>query len=462
MDENKNNTPYIAEKNAPINDLYSEFASTKTQTKTVFLDGGKARKFSKKNCKCLTLDSKVRALAIKFYGEQLVNGWTYTCNVICHTDKKDFQVLAICHDRDTYAEGGRFWKPALEKPHYHIILRCCNSKKTIRVKTVLNALGIRYRKDLDDELWANHGVETIGKSFSGYATYLTHETEAAIREGKERYAMEELVSNLTIEEINQVRDGYMRVSEDSQKPLTQDWVELDKIAFNLGYELKDFNEWYNALSFMVRSNAKIKTIRESYNRGVDARIEKQSEILRLCIYIQGKPNSGKTYGCKQTLSDKRIHAVEGGGTGKFDSLRADHEAIIISDDVCPNLLNMTDNYICRAYRRQSNNPAWAGQYFIVTSNLPFMQWLEKCGINICSNHFSAMRSRFYVCEIKSKDDGTNYLSLCSISDRGSVEEQKKRWDMFVDFKKKFDSIIANYKPSENTLNYRAMINDLYN
>lgn len=143
--------------------------------------------------------------------------------------------------------------------------------KRIRVQKALKDLGIEYRPNLDDELWANHGVETVGK-FAGYATYLTHETETAVNEGKELYRMDELVSNLTIEEIQKIRDGYIRVAESRKKLSADDWTLIDETAYKLGYELQNFSEWYNSQPFNVRSNAKVKTIRESYERGMNARI----------------------------------------------------------------------------------------------------------------------------------------------------------------------------------------------
>lgn len=464
MNNKESDTSALAGLNASSN-LTNSSEPTITQNplkNQVFLDGGKAigKKFSKKNCKCLSIDAKVNSLAIKIYVEQLPYGWDYTSNAIRMTDKKDFQVLAICHNRDTYSDEGHFWKPAFEKPHYHIILRCVDRKKRIRVRTVLRQLGIEFRKDLDDDLWINHGVETVSK-FSGYATYLTHETEDAINAGKELYGIDEIVSNLTVEEIQAIRDGYIRISNDARKVTTQDLVELDNTAFELGKDLKNFDDWYNTLPFTVRSNAKIKTIRESYGRGVNAKIAEKSEVLRLCVYIQGAPNTGKTYGAKHALSGKRIYTVEGGGSGKFDDLRADHEAIIISDDVCPNLLNMTDNYICRAYKRQSNNPAWAGNYFIVTSNLSFVDWLASCKINVNSKHYDAMFSRFFVTEIKKKDDGTNYLALKSASTRGSVDEQTERAEMFMNFQKRFNEIMVGYKPEQNQVDFDSMIDESY-
>ena len=152
------------------------------------------------------------------------------------------------------------------------------------------------------------------------------------------------------------------------------------------------------------------------------------------------------------MDGKRVLSVGGGGTGKFDRLRPDHDAIVIDDDVCPNLLNMTDNYICRAYKRNSNNPAWAGRYFIVTSNLPFADWLDSCGLRVktlsgnLTPHYTAMLSRFFVCVLQSRQ-GINHLALCSPSTRGSEQEQLERAEMFAEFAERFNSIIASYTPA---------------
>ena len=239
------------------------------------------------------------------------------------------------------------------------------------------------------------------------------------------------------------------------KVTSDELAALDQDAYSLGYEMKNFSQWYDAQPFAVRSHTKMKTIRESYERGVEARIEEGRAVIRLCIYIQGPPDSGKTYAAISALGGKQVLSVGGGGTGKFDRLRPDHEAIVIDDDVCPKLLNMTDNYICRAYKRNSNNPAWAGHYFIVTSNLTFSEWLENSGIHVKdklgnpSAHYIAMLSRFFVCEIRY----TNYiahLALISPSTRGSATEQLQRAEMFAEFAMRFSSTIANYAPSSDS------------
>lgn len=411
--------------------------------------GVKQSKQSKKSeQRALTINHSVYTLAIKCYGEQLPSGWDSVKDAICATDKRDFQVIAIQHYKDLYSEDGSIWKSAFEKPHYHIIVRCTDRKKRVRVSTVLKGLGIVFRPGIDDALWTEHGVETV-RNFAGYATYLTHETEDAIRDGKELYSVDELVSNLSCEEIMQIREGYIRVSE-NRKVGMDELVALDKEAYDLGYSLGSFSDWYGRQPFAVRSNARMKTVRESYERGLTARIEERTEMTRLCVFIQGEPNTGKTYAANAALAGKKILSVGGSGSGKFDNLRPDHDAIIVDDDACPNLLNMADNYICRAYRRNRDNPVWAGRYFIVTSNLRFADWAEKCGIpfsdrqGCISDTYLALESRFYICDV-SPSNG-NHLVLTRPASRGSFKVRLERQDMFAEFFKAFNSTMSQYQP----------------
>lgn len=410
--------------------------------------------------KVLPADAKVYAFAIKCYDEQMPAGWDKTKELIRAMDKTKYHVIGIRHDRDLVTDG--IWVTAAQKAHIHVIIRCVERKQRIRVRTAMAQLGIVFRPGVDDELWMSHGVESIG-DYAGYATYLTHETEDAIRDGKELYDIYELVSNLTVEEILRIRDGYTRVSDGVHKVSAAELEQLDHDAYQLGYKMQNFNSWYNSQPFVIRSSAKMKVIKESYNRGVNVRIEENQELLRLCVYIKGQPNTGKSYAAKAALAGYRVLPVGGGGTGKFDRLRPDHDAIIVDDDVIPNLLNMSDNYICHAYKRNSNNPAWAGKYLIVTSNLSFRAWLEACGIKTRTNHrdtahYDALVSRFFICEITMDDTtGHNHLALRHASTRGSVETQVVRADMFMAFKRNFDATIANYSPATNYVDFQKIV-----
>ena len=392
------------------------------------------------------------------------------------TNPKDFQVLAIRHDRDEVTDG--IWAVAKVKPHWHVIVRLVDQSKRIRVRQILAGFGVVYRPGLDDELWKEHGVETIG-NFAGYAVYLTHGTAEAIRDAKEKYDISEIVSNLTPEEIQQVREGYIRVSE--KRKLTQeDLIALDKEAYDRGYALKTLDDWFANQPFNVRSAAKIKVITEHYYHGVEARIREHVEVNRVCIYIQGAPNRGKTYAAEHALlaMGLNVYHVQGGGTGKFDGLTAAHEAILIDDDTCPNLLNMTDDYICQAYKRGRNNPPWTGRLFVVTSNLSFYDWLEASGMHIHRRgkdgdvvadaygeplltdrgraHGPAMRSRFFLMHVETDDNGASHLELDLGQEtrRGSLECQQAKIDAAADFQDRFNGIIKEYRPKRLTPDWK--------
>lgn len=425
---------------------------------------GKEYKGSKKARKVLPVHAKVYAFAVKCYEEQLPYGLAWTINAIKNIDKSQYHVMMILHDRDLVTDG--IWEYAYVKPHLHIIIRCADRKCRVRVSTMMNMLGVFFRPGIDDDLWKDHGVETIGE-YTGYAMYLTHETRDAIADGKELYDISEIVSNLTLEEVEQVRSGYTRIVDSSKRLTTPELEALDRDAFQMGYEMKNFNEWYDAQPFIVRSNAKMKTIRESYERGIANRIEEGTQMCRLCIFIHGAGNTGKTYAAEEALKGKRVLMVGGGGTGKFDELRPDHEAIIIDDDACPNLLNMSDNKICRAYRRGKNNPVWAGKYLIVTSNLSFKEWVESCGIHTEKGYYGrhtrqyeAILSRFCIGRVLESDAGYNQFYVERMSNRGGTSIMAERGDMIRDFLAKYNSTISQYNPQQIQANYGDILTNL--
>lgn len=403
--------------------------------------------------KALNHNSQVRTLAIKCYDEQLPQGWENTMRRIKSQPKKLVQILAIKHDRDYV--GDDFWQPSTEKPHYHIIVRYVGQDKRMRVQQILRQMGVKYREE-DKNLWACHGVETVG-DFAGYAMYLTHETPDAERDGKTLYRIEEIVSNLTLDEIKEIRDGYIRVGQ-TGKVGKKDMAIRDDEAYKLGLALGNYKKWYGALDFKTRDHTSMKTVRESYYRGVEDRVENDGEVIRLCVFIQGAKNTGKTHACRYALAGKRFVEISGGGTGKYDRLKPYHDAILVNDDVAPNLLNMTDNYMCQAYKRCSNNPFWCGRYFIVTSNKDFDQWLEDCGITNGA-HVAAMRSRFYICHLADDGTGKNRLVCTDVSTRGDKEEQKERAEMFVDFATKANASLREYVPTAIAVDYDTILKD---
>lgn len=414
----------------------------------------------------LTMESSTFSLAIKCYHEHLPDGLDATKKAVENLDKTKYHAVGIEHDRCLNNDG--VWAPSTEKPHIHIDIRGANRDVRFRVKSMLEALHIRFRPGIDDILLENRAIETIG-DFGDAVLYLTHETKQAILDAKTLYDASELFMNLTPDEYKEVREGYVRLNE-NRKLQQSELVALDKEAFDLGYELKDFDEWYDNLPFVVRKNASMRVIRESYGRGVDKRIAENSEVLRLCIFIEGGKNLGKSYAALAALAGKKILVVQGGGSGKFDKLTPSTDAIVVNDDVVPYLLTMTDNFVCRAYRRNRDNPVWSGQYFIVTSNLAFVEWCESCGLRMreydyhgnwrYTEHARAIMSRFFICRIKTDANGVSRLALTTASSRGTANEQIARTDMFVDFQRQYNATIAQYVPRNNLIDYSLITEPL--
>lgn len=408
-----------------------------------------------RRCSCLKSYSATRTLAAKFYEEQMPLGIDYVINQIKSFDPKKVQILFIIHDKDEV--GDDIWVPSIEKRHGHLIARAVTDGDRFGVIGFLKALGIHYRPGLDDKLWKNNGVETVG-NFAGYALYLTHETEEAIRDAKHKYDITEIHSNLTIEEIKQVREGYIRVSE-KRKVTMDELVALDKEAYDYGYNLKDYEDFYNCQPFSVRSNPHMKTVRENYEAGLADRVkELNSELFpRCCIFITGDSNTGKTYAAIRAIESMGLTYIKPAeGSGKFDKLRPSTGAIVIDDSTCPNLLNMSDDHVCYAYKRGQGSPAWCGKYLIVTSNLEFEEWLGQCGISK-NEHISACYTRFIICHIEENSIGRKHLVIDKADLRGDGTMLKKKYEMYINFQSRFDDVIGDYFKSQSESPFNQIV-----
>lgn len=405
--------------------------------------------------KFLNMMSQFRTLSIKVYDEQLPNGWDSVCRIIRSLmNKAELQVIAICHNRDYVTD--EYWLPSVEKPHYHIIVRILNNKR-MRVNQILNTLGIVFRNEIDKVLWENHGVESCD-NYTNMAVYLTHDTAKAINDGKEQYELEELVSNLTIEEIRQIREGYTRVSDAVEKVTPAMLAQLDDDAYKLGCELGDYDAWHGSLPFNVRSSAKMKTVKESYNRGVDEQLKKIGRVYRLCVFIQSPKNMGKTEAAHRALERLGVEYLDvcAGGTGKYDELTPSTGAIVVDDAPITHILAMADTRCCKVYRRGSSNRPWMGDYLIVTSNKTFDRWLDDCGVDY--DNRDAARSRFYVCCLgQVEGSGRNVLVCMSRAERGSDDFLQKMDQKYIQFRDLYNDSLAEYHRSR-TARERVDIN----
>ena len=407
----------------------------------------------------MTVKSNVKTLAVKVYDEQIPDGWEKLKERIKELKKAEYQCLGIKHDEDVL--GDDFFEPSTEKPHYHILIRVMEdaqnvSKSGKHVSTILNDLGIVFRKE-DATMIANHGIETVG-DFGAYATYPTHDTEKAINDGKQHYDMSAIVSNMSYEEILKIREGYVRVSDKMKKVTSGEIVEVDEFCYELGRQFGDFDEWYFKQRLFLRSNARMKHCRERYDKGIADSIKDETYVNRLCIFITGKPNMGKSYTSLETMRElgyERILCVDNNGTGKYDNLTPTTQAILIDDQTTDSLLTISDNKAVTAYRRGSDDRYFTGDLLIVTSNLPFEKWAKKCGLN--KEEIQSAISRFFICELN--DDGT--LNPISCSDRGKPRQVKERGDRFSKFALRYDSLVSEYHKADLTRYFDMIKNRHY-
>ena len=368
-----------------------------------------------------------------------MGGWDTLKARIQEIDKSYMEVLAIRHDRDPATDD--LWSPSLEKPHYHIISR--PKKNSLKVRTILNALGVVYRPDIDETLWKQHGVENA-LSFRAMALYLTHDTPEAIKDGKTQYDISEIVSNLSMDEVQKIRGLYVPEKKISR---LEAFEQLDKEAYALGYALHGYRDWYAALPLEVRNSSYMRTIRESYDRGIEDNIRKDAFVCRTSVFISGAPNTGKTYAANRALRDMgfSVLGTAGQSTGRYDDLEASTDAIVVDDDTTPHVLTMAEDKKCHAYRRNRNNPAWCGKFFIVTSNKSFDEWLDDCRV-YDEEQRDAARSRFFICDIDNRQ-----LLLRSRPDRGDAFNRMAKELYFRDFQDRFNKIMKSYQKTDGVL-----------
>lgn len=472
----------------------------------------KEEKKPKKPKKIMSHNATVKTLNLKFYAEQLMFGFMSDEELRNYSDRllknhqfhssqkkygektlaqsenneftflfdrfkelvnsfsKDFQVIGIIHDKDETADPEDYFLLSSIKSHCHLMLRRTD-KKPFRINKVLDSLGICYRRYIDNELWG-YSVSTC-KNWQASVAYLTHETTQAMADGKNIYDREEIFSNCETSLIDDFREGYNVSAEHIR--VTQGELEIyDRLFYQKGYDLEDFDKLYDSLDFRIRSHCKMKTIRESYQRGVKERLKVDPpEVVRTCIFIEGPPNTGKTYSITKAARElfSNVFSISGGGSGKFDDMPSSTDAIIIDDCVCSNLLNMTDDKVASVYKRYSGNPIFKGELFIVTSNVSLYDWCEQCGLRVknvgysgtLNKHGDAMRTRFLEFVVQDMGDHNQIMISGGIDHmRGDPDKKQQKLDLANKLISRANEIMAEYVQSEETelkFDYKLFLKD---
>lgn len=381
--------------------------------------------------------------------------WKKLCDTVRGLDPADYQVLAICHDADFLEDN--FFVPSAEKRHYHLIERYAPrqgvKRNPTKVRVLLNLLGLKYRPS-DESLVLNKGIETVN-DFGAYVDYLTHDDRASALAGKTGYEHAAIVSNLEPKAIDDIRKGFTG----NQLPHKWDIVTLREAcetAASIGYAGRSYSAYAESVGrFVLYSQSKEKIVRRFYDEALDMRLNEHRDVNRLCLFIESPQNAGKTTASKLALSALGIKNplfVTNNGTGKYDALSIDNDALVLDDVTGKDLLNVSDQYECRLYKRNNGDAVWGGTHLIVTNNHDFDKWLERsCGVSSDDSYekvtLDAVRSRWYAVKLLEKD-GKLAFQVTNRCERGGRDKRAKLEAMFKAFMREFMRALLEFRIKE--------------
>lgn len=377
--------------------------------------------------------------------------------------KKDvpFWYHGIIHDKDYNTDD--IYSPTEEKLHIHLLVIMYRKKQNgklaqLRVESILNKLRPLKFRTPDDDMMFVKGTKfpnLRAKEHIKSMVYHTHETyEARQKEGKPLYKRECAVTNIPADVLAEWYKEYEIYMDGSRKnpdvkPLDNNaMAAMIMIAGELGRRGEDFEQWwYENQTANVKLTRSLKTLcREEYDYNLQEFLSSREAVtnVRCCIYINGLPNTGKTYNCKMALQNMGLEylAVCSGGTGKTDYLKPAHKALIVDDNAVKDILAMSDNGYCRAYRRNSSNGLWCGQYFIITYNGDIDSYIQRFYPQIADNpqQMDAVKSRFYRCTLMG-----GVLSVDVPASRGNLDDWQAHHKLFKAFYDSFTASVETYK-----------------
>ena len=411
-------------------------------------------------------------------------------------DPKQFCVVSIKHDKDEVRNNDDLFEISIKKPHWHIYVWTPNDDvfydagRSFRVHTMIcgdsrkghekQYLGINYDPKRDVSIWDNRGAERIHSIIASVA-YCLHISSSAIEAGKHVYDKSEIITNLSNGEIDEMLNLYKGIDNHFiRKPNADDWNTWAQTAYERGLHLENFEDWA-VDHFMVNqmASAKFRVVRDFYNRGLAQGLANAPQIDRCNIFILGAGNLGKSYNAQQAFLDmgiKRI-AKATSGTGKYDYVTADTEALLFNDTRMTQAKTVMEQSPVKLHRRNNNDPVWKGHWVVFTSNFeePIdaaadcfryeptknkdgeFEYTEKQMLDI-----RPILQRAFFCRVeldadpKSANYGHYHLVLTRRAERGGVDQIDRLCQMFDRFQKAFDKSIYNYEP-EQVLEFQAKI-----
>ena len=372
----------------------------------------------------------------------------------------DFKVAGIYHNQDLTEDAGSSFKPSVKKGHWHVMAwrgSFKNPVKRFHLNNLVKELGLQY-SSADETVWKKDGAEQLKHGVPAFFMYLTHESLDAINKAKHVYSRDLIAKNFSDEEAKKIRLAYKR----SMVKTALDWDYLAGEAYSLGKKVGNFSKWAD-LHFSVGQQAtrNFTVVREKYNEGLNIGITTLTDCPRCSIVISGAPNLGKTYTSRLALKKMGLATVTvASGTGKYDRVQPETDALIFDDVGVSDARNVFDNVGVVLHRRNSDDRPFKGKYIIVTTNETHSVWTRKTAIGVqnlegksleeaesLQNIIQAVESRVYFAHISA----SGKLVLDKRQERGSQKDFAIHDKMFLEFKKAFDTERAGYVPASETL-----------
>lgn len=293
---------------------------------------------------------------------------------------EDYEVYAMLHDKCRIFEGFFDVKGRLEKPHYHILVAGMPKgvhklRKNTPVTAILDMIGVSFDPAYDESLVDNHAVESV-VSLKDYVAYLTHETEASWRDGKHQYDRSEVITNQP-----EMYAAYMSgLTYIDKKTVTKsDVVSLLPNFRDLGFKRMSFEDALKtyfaprSIDYVKASPSLLRPLEDAHLEGVNKFIGTRATTDRICVYIYGGADIGKSHAVGHFMKAKGIDPcslVEANAskTGKFDEVGVQTEVILCDDIHVNDTLKVADDKPTKLSRRNKGTSAWIGEYLICISN----------------------------------------------------------------------------------------------
>ena len=355
-------------------------------------------------------------MAVKCYEEQFrKNGEQGLINCIKSISPDDIQIVAIKHDKSS-------------KVHWHIVMKKTSRDSKMRVVSTLKKINIVFRDGIDDTLWENHGVESVG-NFSAYVTYLLHQTPSAIADGKQSYDKTDIITNLSPEEVDSILSGYT-VRRSKAKVKADDYIDMARSA---GYKLEDINEFIASLNIVNMPVTVENQIVKAYQNGVKRRADECAKISRLFIYLKtsNKMNSDTMlHITEQALADKKISVIKANDELNIQpytkAVITEAQITHVGDRAYYGAKEFTTDYV--GYLKNKNKKVWGGDTLVVVADY------KTCCQFYCVD-------KFFVCEVKDEKLICTKAPAVEMSDDAAATLKKK----YIEFRDAFTNALQVYK-----------------